>query len=293
MTTITAEMVRELREKTGAAMMACKKALVQTEGDLSKAVDVLRKAGEAKAAERASKTAAEGRIVIAIDKSNQTAFMVETNSETDFVARDENFRGFGDIVAEKGLGARAKTVEQTMAVNVDGQTLETMRLQLFSKIGENIQVRRVILLESPGCVGYYIHGDRIGVLVALDQNNTELAKDIAMHIAASRPKAINPEDVDADIVAKEREIYSAQAETSGKPKDIINKMVDGRVNKFLKEVSLTSQPFVKNPDVTVADLLKQNKAKVLSFVRFEVGEGIEKETQNFADEVMAQIKGKD
>lgn len=290
--TITAAMVKELREKTGAAMMACKKALEETKGNLEAAIEVLRIAGEAKAAKRADKTAAEGKIEVAVAADNRSAFIAEINSETDFVARDENFRGFTEQVARHGLATKVKEVSALLAEKIAGVTVETLRQQLVSKIGENVQIRRVALLEAP-YVGHYRHGERIGVLVALDKINAELAKDIAMHIAATNPQALNPEDVSPELVAKEKEIFSAQAAESGKPAEIINKMVDGRVNKFLKEISLTSQPFVKDPNKSVADLLKEAGAKVQAFVRFEVGEGIEREAQNFADEVMAQVQRKD
>src|SRR3990167_6694084 len=289
--TISAALVKELREKTGAAMMACKKALEETKGDLEAAIEVLRKSGEAKAAKRADKTAAEGKIEIAVAANHESAFIVEVNSETDFVARDENFRLFVEKVAQQGLKAKSKEAAAVLAEKIGGQPIETIRQTLVSKIGENVQIRRASFVEAP-FVGCYAHGERIGVLVAIDQKNAALAKDLAMHIAATYPQAIYPEEVSADLVAKEKEIFMSQAADSGKPADIIRKMVDGRVNKFLKEISLTSQPFVKDPNKTVAELLKAAGAKVLSFVRYEVGEGIEKETQNFADEVMAQVQRK-
>ncbi len=291
--TITAAMVKELREKTGAAMMACKKALQETSGDIEAAIENLRKSGEAKAAKRAGKTAAEGKVTIAQDAANGAAFILEVNSETDFVARDESFNAFVQKVANLGLANKAQDVAATLAITDNGQALEVARQALISKLGENIQLRRVAYIESNGCIGHYSHGDRIGVVVALDTDNQELARDIAMHIAATNPLALTPEDVSPELITKEREIFAAQAKESGKPQAIIDKMIDGRVNKFLKEVSLTSQPFVKDPNISVADLLKQHNTKIKSFVRFEVGEGIEKETQNFADEVMAQVQGKD
>lgn len=288
---ITAAMVKELREKTGAAMMACKKALLETDGDIQAAVEALRKSGEAKAAKRSGKTAAEGKVGIVSE--GQAAFMIELNSETDFSAGNEHFNAFFNAVLAAGMNSRTADVESTLAITVDGKTLETARTELVSKIGENIQLRRVALVEASGCVGHYIHGDRIGVVIALDKDNAELAKDIAMHVAATNPEAITPEDVPAELITKEREIFAAQAAESGKPAEIIDKMVQGRVGKFLKEVSLTSQPFVKDPNTTIGALLQQHHAKIEAMVRFEVGEGIEKESQNFADEVMAQVQGKD
>lgn len=289
--TVTAAMVKELREKTGAAMMACKKALEESKGDFEVAIDLLRKAGEAKAAKRADKTAAEGRVVLATNADQSRAFVVEVNSETDFVARDENFVAFAQQLAEMGLNAGVNSVASLMALTHQGETCETTRQALVSKLGENIQVRRVAFVAE-GHIGHYCHGDRIGVLVALDVNNPSLAKDIAMHIAASNPAAVYPEEISKELIEKEKEIFIAQASESGKPMDIIQKMVEGRVSKFLKEISLTCQPFVKNPDQTVAELLTANKAKILRFVRFEVGEGIVKEEANFAEEVMAQVQGK-
>ncbi len=291
---ITAAMVKELRQKTDAPMMACKKALQQVDGDMEAAIKALREAGEAKAAKRASKTAAEGVVLAAASNDGKAAFIVDVNSETDFVARDESFAAFAQNVLQKGLATNVADVEALSALALEGDlTVEAARQQLISKLGENIQIRRVARLNAAGVVGHYCHGSRIGVLVALDQNNPELARDIAMHVAATSPQAIAPEDVSQDLIAKEREIFIAQAKESGKPEAIIAKMVDGRVNKFLKEVSLTSQPFVKDPSRSVADLLKEHGATIEAFVRFEVGEGIEKETQNFADEVMAQVKGND
>lgn len=292
--TITAAMVKELRERTGAAMMACKKALEETDGDIEAAVAVLRKAGEAKAAKRAGKTAAEGKIVIASSADHKKAFMLEINSETDFVARDNHFKEFAQAIAARGLAESVTDVTGLSSLSLKEGTdhsIEKERQALINKMGENIQLRRVALLESEGMVGAYCHADRIGVLVALDEANPDLAKDIAMHIAASNPQAISPGDVSKEIVDKEREIFMAQAKDSGKPEAIITKMVEGRVNKFLKEVSLLNQPFVKDPNQTVEDILKSQQACVTAFVRFEVGEGIEKESQSFADEVAAQIQG--
>lgn len=289
---ISAAMVKSLREKTGVAMMDCKKALQEAQGDIEKAIELLRKAGKANAAKRGDKTAAEGVVVVAVDAQQKTAFMAEVNSETDFVARDQNFVAFAKTVAQCGLAHKSSDVAATLSVETDGQSLENMREQLVTKIGENIRVRRVALLESAHYVNYYCHGDRIGVLVALDKANEALAKDIAMHIAASNPQALNPQDVPDAVVAKEHEIFMAQAQESGKPKKIAEKMVTGRIQKFLKEVSLVNQPFVKDTGQSVGELLKQHNTTVEAFIRFEVGEGVEKESQDFAAEVIAQVQGK-
>ena len=289
--TVSASMVKELRDQTGCAMMDCKKALLESDGDIQAAVDLLRKKGMATADKRSSKTAAEGKVVATGAADGKTAFMAEVNSETDFVARDASFNTFVNLVAEQGLAHQPADLASTLSIAVDGQTLDDVRTALIGKIGENIQVRRVATLSSNGVIGTYCHGDRIAVMVALDIENESLAKDIAMHIAASAPQALTPADVPEALVAKEREIFGAQAKESGKSDDIVAKMVEGRVAKFLKEVSLTAQPFVKDPSVTVAQLLQSHAATIESFVRFEVGEGIEKQTQDFASEVMAQVKG--
>ena len=290
---VTAALVKELRERTGLGMLECQKALVETNGSVDEAIENLRKSGQAKAAKKAGRIASEGSVIVKASDDGKVAIVLEVNSETDFVARDESFNAFVQKVANLGLANKAPAVAATLAITDNGQALEVARQALISKLGENIQLRRVAYIESNGCIGHYSHGDRIGVVVALDTDNQELARDIAMHIAATNPLALTPEDVSPELMTKEREIFAAQAKESGKPQAIIDKMIDGRVNKFLKEVSLTSQPFVKDPNISVADLLKQHNTKIKSFVRFEVGEGIEKETQNFADEVMAQVQGKD
>ncbi|AAO90888.1 translation elongation factor Ts [Coxiella burnetii] len=294
MTTITPIMVKELRERTGAAVMACKKALQETNGDMEAAIDLLRKAGDAKAAKRAGKTAAEGVIVIAISKDQKKGFMAEVNSETDFVARDTNFMAFASKVAERGLAEGVSDVAATLALPIEpnsSSTIEDERKALVNRIGENIQIRRVASLSSDGVVGHYSHGGRIGVLLALDVPNPELAKGLAMHVAAFNPQAVSANQVSTEFVEKEKEIFLARAQETGKPANIIEKMVKGQVEKLLKEVSLEGQSFVKDPEKLVGDLLKAEKAKVLAFLRFEVGEGVEKESQNFADEVMAQVQG--
>jgi elongation factor Ts len=289
---ITAAMVKELRERTGAGMMECKKALQETSGDIDAAGDHLRKQGQAKADKKAGRIAAQGVVAVATDSAGQTAAMVEVNCETDFVAKDDGFRAFADAVAQLALKTRPKDLETLMAAPLDGTTsVEAARQELILKIGENIGVRRYVVVDATGGnLGIYRHGDRIGVLAELKGGDATVAKDIAMHVAASRPMAIRPSDVPAEVIAKEREIYTAQAAESGKPPEIVQKMVEGRVQKFLKEVALTGQPFVKDPDTSIEALLKQQGAEVRSFHRLEVGEGIEKKSENFADEVMAQVK---
>lgn len=292
--TITASMVKELRERTGAGMMECKKALVEAGGDMEAAITAMRKSGQAKAAKRAGRIAAEGIILIALSDDHKTACMVEINCETDFVARDENFRRFADQVVQRGLATRSDSAESLLAASFEegnAKTIEEARAELVAKIGENVQLRRAVCITSEGTIGAYSHGDRIGVITALDKSETDLATDIAMHIAAMNPQAIDSDNVSPDLIAKERDIFSSQAKESGKPDNIIEKMVEGRIAKFLKEICLVDQPFVKNPDQTIAQLLKAGNAAVTNFIRFEVGEGIEKEVVDFAEEVHAQIKG--
>lgn len=291
MAAVTAAQVKELRERTGLGMMECKKALVEADGDIERAIEDLRKSGQAKAAKKASRTAAEGTVAVAVSADNKTAVMVEINSETDFVARDENFLAFANKVAEAALAAgeddAAKIAELKTA---DGATVEEARQVLVQKIGENIQVRRGAVLTAEGAIGAYVHGGKIGVLVSLDGGNAELGKDVAMHVAAVAPMVVRGEDVPAEVLEKEREIIRAQPDMAGKPAEIVEKMLGGRINKFLKEVSLLEQPFVKNPDTTVGKLVKDAGADVRAFVRLVVGEGIEKEETDFAAEVMAQVK---
>lgn len=290
---ISASLVKDLRERTGAGMMECKKALEETAGDIEAAVDALRAKGQAKADKRSSKVAAEGIVVIQRSNDDKLAVMLEINCETDFVARDENFKDFADTAAKLALSNKTDDVQQLLAITThEGKTLEDVRQTLVAKIGENVQIRRIVLVTSDAVVGAYVHGQRIGVLISLsDSSDAELARDIAMHIAASKPLVIAPEAVPADLIAREKEIYSVQAAESGKPADIIEKMVIGRMKKFLDEVSLLGQTYVKNPEINVGKLLQQNKAKVTNFVRYEVGEGIEKIQTDFAAEVMAQVKG--
>jgi elongation factor Ts len=283
MSAISASLVKELRERTGLGMMECKKALVEANGDIEKAIDDLRKSSGLKAAKKAGRTAAEGVVAIKVADDNSYGVLVEINSETDFVARDDNFLSFVSSVVEKAF-ADKQTDVAALANDV-----EEVRQALVQKIGENISVRRVILQEAP-VVGSYVHNNnRIGVLVSIAGGNAELAKDIAMHVAAVNPQVVNPEDMPEELLAKEREIFSVQARESGKPEEIIEKMIEGRINKFLAESSLVAQPFVKDPDVKVGKLLKDAGAEVLAFTRFEVGEGIEREEVDFAAEVAAQV----
>lgn len=290
---VTASMVKELRERTGLGMMDCKKALVAAEGDIELAIDNLRKSGQAKAAKKAGRTAAEGAVLAVSSADNKMALLLEVNSETDFVARDDNFKSFVSLVANRALETKETNIEALMALPAEeggDASLEAARLELVQKIGENIQVRRAKLIEAEGVAGSYIHGGRIGVVVAMKGGNVELSKDVAMHVAASNPLVVNPADVSEDVLNREKEIYTAQARESGKPEEIIEKMIVGRVKKYLAEVSLVEQAFVKDPDVKVGKLAKGAGAEIISFTRFEVGEGIEKEEVDFAAEVAAQVK---
>ena len=288
---ITASMVKELRERTGAGMMECKKALSESSGDMDAAIELMRKSGQAKADKKASRVAAEGTIVILISDDSKKGVILEVNCETDFVAKDENFLKFSNDVAEVILNESPADVDALMnAALADSETVESTRLALVSKIGENIQVRRFEKVTSAkGALGKYMHGSRIGVMVELENGSDELSKDIAMHVAASKPVCVDENGVPAETLQKEKEIFIAQAEGSGKPADIIEKMVQGRLKKFLGEITLLGQPFVKDPDKSVEKLLKEKSASVISFIRYEVGEGVEKKSENFAEEVMAQV----
>ncbi len=293
---ITAAQVKELRELTGAGILECKKALQETNGDVQAAIEAMRKSGKATAAKKAGRIAAEGSIIIKISDDNQSAAIAEVNCETDFVARDETFLAFANQLTEQALQGKNNDITALMEKPFDAEsddTIEHFRQTLIAKIGENIQVRRIEFRQTDGYIASYMHGSRIGVIVDLSVDNAELGKDIAMHIAATGPEALSVDDVPQVVIDKEKEIFAAQAKESGKPQDIIEKMTAGRINKFLKEICLLTQPFVKNPEQTIGDLLKSSNAKVNSFVRFEVGEGIEKKTENFAEEVMAQIQAGD
>jgi elongation factor Ts len=285
---IGASMVKELRERTGAGMMECKKALVETDGDIDGAIEHLRKSGQAKADKKAGRVAAEGLVVVKANGSK--AVVIEVNSETDFVAKDENFLAFVDAVADAALASGQADIEAFASDSLaDGRSVDGARTELVTKVGENITVRRIAQISNNGPIAHYTHGARIAAVVALEGGDAELARDIAMHVAAINPSCIDESGVPAETLENERRILTEQAQDSGKPQEIIEKMVNGRVAKFLKEVTLLGQPFVKNSDVTIGKLLDKSGAKVVSFTRFEVGEGIEKKVENFADEVMKQI----
>lgn len=286
--TITASLVKELREITGAGMMECKKALVEVGGDVQAAQEYLRKMGQASAEKKAGRIAAEGRVELAV--GDGAAVIVEVNCETDFVAKDENFLAFVRESAELILAHRPTDVAALMGIELDGGTLETKLNTLVAKIGEKIAVRRFEIMQPKGRVAQYVHGVKIGVLVDVEGGDEQLGMDIAMHIAATNPSCLSADDVSADTLDSERRILSAQAEQEGKPPEIVAKMVEGRLRKYLNEITLLGQPFVKDPDVSVDKLLKQNSATVHSFVRLEVGQGIEKKVENFAEEVEAQVK---
>ena len=283
---MSAALVKELRERTGLGLLECKKALAEADGDIEAAIEALRKSSGMKAAKKAGRTAADGVVAIQTAADGGFGAMVEVNSETDFVARDENFLGFVNSVVSKAFDERLDDV----AALAGGET-EDARQALVQKIGENISVRRVVTYQAvEGVIGGYVHGNnRIAVLVSLKGGSEELARDVAMHVAAVNPQVVSPDDMPEEQVAKEREIYVAQAQDSGKPPEIIEKMVDGRVRKFLSENSLTEQAFVKDPDTTVGKLVAGAGAEVLGFTRFEVGEGIEVEKVDFAAEVAAQL----
>ncbi|MGB1009659.1 MAG: translation elongation factor Ts [Thiolinea sp.] len=285
---ITAAMVKELRERTGAGMMDCKKALTEVDGDMEAAIDLMRKSGAAKADKKAGRTAADGCVVIAIADDGKQAAITEVNSETDFVAKDENFARFANAVGAAVLANQPADVDAISALDLDGQSVEEARAALIAKVGENIQIRRFETINSDDHIASYQHGAKIGVVVAMNGGDAELGKDIAMHIAASRPVCVDESGVPAEVVEKERAIQLDIAMQSGKPQEIAEKMVDGRMRKFLGEITLSGQPFVKDPDQTVGKLLKAKGATVTSFTRVEVGEGIEKKQENFADEVAAQ-----
>nr|VFJ56445.1 MAG: elongation factor Ts [Candidatus Kentron sp. FW]VFJ60221.1 MAG: elongation factor Ts [Candidatus Kentron sp. FW] len=294
---ISAASVKELRERTGAGMMECKKALVETGGDLEAAIESMRKSGQAKADKRAGRVAAEGIIAMHLADDTRMGVMVEVNCETDFVAKGEDFQEFAAHVAKRAFEERPDDLEGLLGLPMEkgsAITIEGQRKELIARIRENLTMRRFHKMESQdGVVGAYLHhGGRIGVLVELSGGgDSELAKDIAMHVAANRPLCVSENEIPADTKEKERDIFRAQAASSGKPPEIIEKMITGRMNKFVAEVTLLGQPFVKDPDISVQKYLSKSGASVVCFTRFEVGEGIEKKTENFADEVMAQVRG--
>jgi len=283
---VTAALVKEIRERTGAGMLDCKNALVETDGDIELAIENMRKSGQAKAAKKAGRIAAEGVILTNITSGKAT--MMEVNCETDFVARDEGFLAFGNKLIDVAAAQGINDIDALLAAQLDGSTVATVRDTLVTKIGENISPRRVINVEG-STLGAYVHGGRIGVIVILEGGDEELAKDVAMHVAAASPQFVKPSDVPEAVIAKEKEIQIDIAIQSGKPADIAEKMVSGRMKKFTGEVSLTGQPFVKDPAQTVGELLKSRGADVVNFIRFEVGEGIEKKSEDFAAEVAAQL----
>jgi elongation factor Ts len=288
---ITADTVKQLRERTGAGMMECKKALVETKGDLDAAAELMRKSGLAKADKKAARVAAEG--TIAVHRSGASAAMIEVNCETDFVARSDEFQGFAREVAQAALEHPAPSVDALVQLTVSGSTLEERRRALIAKIGENIAVRRFVRVSAPGALGDYLHGTRIGSLVALEGGNEALARDLAMHVAAINPAYVDASAVPADVLDKEREILTEQTKGEKKPPEIIAKMVEGRLRKYLAEITLLGQPFVKDPEITVEKLLKKSGARVVEFVRYEVGAGIEKRQDDFVGEVMAQVKSRE
>ncbi|MEO0971525.1 MAG: translation elongation factor Ts [Pseudomonadota bacterium] len=289
---ISADMVRQLRERTGAGMMECKKALVAAEGDLEVASENLRKAGIAKADKKAGRVAAEGVIAAAVTDDGKRGVLVEVNSETDFVGNGDDFRGFASTVAKIALDLGGEDVDAVSSATFDdGKTVDEARRELTARVGENITVRRVAVVESGGTIAHYSHGGRIGVLVAYEGGDAELGQDLAMHVAAAQPQYLDESAVPADQLAKEREILIAQAEGSGKPANIIEKMVEGRLRKFLGEITLLGQPFVKDPDMSVKKLVSNAKASVSAYRRFEVGEGIDKGGDDFAAEVAALSGG--
>ena len=291
---VTAALVKELRERTGAGMMECKKALTENGGDIDAAIEAMRKSGQAKAAKKAGRIAADGVVVVKIAADAKSGVVVEVNSETDFVAKDAGFQAFAEAAAEQALEGGVDDVAALAGQPMPGTdgTVDQAREALIAKIGENIQLRRLVRFDQvSGVLCAYRHGVRIGVVVELEGGGEQLGKDLAMHIAASNPLCVDASQVPAEALEKEKDIFRAQALQSGKPEAIVEKMIDGRVRKYLEEVTLLGQPFVKDPDQTVEKLLKQAGARVLRFSRIEVGEGIEKRSENFAEEVMAQVRG--
>jgi len=288
---ITADSVKQLRDRTGAGFMECKKALVETKGDLDAAAELMRKSGMAKADKKAARVAAEG--TVAIERSGSDAALVEVNCETDFVARSDEFQAFARDVAAAALKHAPSTLEDLLKLPHGALSVDERRRALIAKIGENIAVRRFVRVNSPGPLGTYIHGTRIGSVVALQGGDDSLARDLAMHVAAANPAYIDAGDVPADMLAKEREILTEQTKGEKKPPDIIAKMVEGRLRKYFAEITLMGQPFVKDEDTTVEKLVKKAGAKVLMFARYEVGAGIEKKQDDFVGEVMAQVKAQD
>ena len=289
---ITAALVKELRDRTGAGMMDCKKALVETNADLEAAIDLMRASGAAKAAKKAGRVASEGLVNVTISDDNKQAAILEVNSETDFVTKGSAFIDFVEALGALALKNKPESVEKFLAQKLDsGETVDEARENIIAKIGENISVRRVqIISTDTGILGAYTHGDRIAVLTVLASQDSALAKDVAMHIAASRPECVSEDQLSEELLEREKAIFIEQARESGKPDNIIEKMIVGRMKKFVNEVTLYGQSFVKDPDMTVGDLVKSKDSEVQSFIRYEVGEGIEKKEDNFVEEVMAQAQ---
>ena len=287
---ITADTVKQLRERTGAGMMECKKALIETKGDLDAAAELMRKTGLAKADKKAARVAAEGTVVA--ERAGNSAVLVEVNCETDFVARSDEFLAFAREIARVALEKAPGDLNALLALGAGASTLEDQRRALIAKIGENISVRRFVRVTAPGVLGTYIHGGRIGSLVALKGGDEALAKDLAMHVAAANPAYIDSNGVPAAVLDKEREILAEQTKGEKKPPEIVAKMIEGRLRKYLAEITLVGQPFVKDPELTVEKLLKKGGATVVQFERYEVGAGIEKKQDDFVGEVMAQVKGR-
>ena len=290
---ITAALVKDLRERTGAGMMDCKRALTETNGDMEAAIDLMRASGAAKAAKKSGRVAAEGLVKVNISDDNKTATILEVNSETDFVTKGDDFINFVNTLGELALKTKPADIEEFLTQTLDnGDSLDKAREDIVAKVGENVSIRRVktVIVDS-GVIGAYKHGERIAVLAVLEGGDETLAKDIAMHIAATRPECVTEDQLDAALLEREKAIFVEQARESGKPENIIEKMIGGRMKKFVNEVTLYGQAFVKDPDTTVGALAKASGAEVVSFVRYEVGEGIEKKEENFADEVAAQMKG--
>ena len=285
---IAARLVKQLRERTGAGMMDCKRALTEADGNLDQAAELLRKSGQAKADKKAARIAQQGVVMLREDAAGGRCAILEINCETDFVAKDENFLGFAELLAMTVLSRTPGDVDELLATDIDGESVETRRQQLVAKLGENIAVRRFRVVASDGVIGAYSHQGRIGTIVELDGGSADLARDLAMQVAAMSPRYVNREDVPEEELAKEREILAAQAAQEGKPPEIVTRMVEGRLRKQLDAVTLCAQPFVKDPDKRVRDLLAESGARVVQFLRFEAGEGIEKREVDFVKEVMDQ-----
>ncbi len=286
---ITASLVKELRERTGSGMMECKKALVECDGDIDAAAELMRKSGAAKADKKAGRVAADGAVKVSVSDDGKLAAILEINSETDFVAKDDNFQSFANQVLRTVIDNKPESVEGLSALTLaDGQSVEEARQALIAKVGENIQVRRFEILESHQTIASYLHGARIGVLVE-SSVDADMTRDIAMHVAAVNPQFVDVSAVPAEFIEKEKAILIAQAESSGKPMEIIEKMIQGRLKKFLAEITLMGQPFVKDPDQTVENLVGKKGGSIARFIRYEVGEGIEKKVEDFAAEVASQL----